>query len=385
MVENIVALVSSMGFSSPAAVLGLLFLVLAVIGAVIVVVSIRPVLEFYPYTSPNARVRARRGKLFDEKQLSEIVEADTLDEVKNYLRGVPEYAEYVEKYPLEKALDTQLAETHDLLARIAPDDIKETFDILLSKWDISNLKSIIIAKEAVLTREETENLLIPFGELKDLSDKLLDAKNIEEVVNALEGTEYAQVLEDAIPEYQKMGMLLPLEAALDKNYLNNLVRSVANPADDNSKLLQSYIGTLVDTTNLKIILRAKVDGLKYEEIQSYMISSGYQIREWKLKELMESEDVEGVVSSLEGTKYAHILSESMPDYTGTGSIAPLEAALDANVRKTANTISKKKPIGVGPIIGFLSKKETEVRNLKIIARGKVEDGVSTSMIKEMLV
>jgi V/A-type H+-transporting ATPase subunit C len=385
MVENIVALVSSMGFSSPEAVIGLLFLVLAVIGAVIVVVSIRPVLEFYPYTSPNARVRARRGRLFDEKQLSEVVEANTLDEVKNYLRGVPEYAEYVEKYPLEKALDSQLAETHDLLARIAPDDIKETFDILLSKWDISNLKSIIIAKEAGLTREETENLLIPFGELKDSSDKLLDAKNIEEVVNALEGTEYAQVLEDAIPEYQKTGMLLPLEAALDKNYLNNLVRSVANPADDNSKLLQSYIGTLVDTTNLKIILRAKVDGLKYEEIQSYMISNGYQIREWKLKELMESEDVEGVVSSLEGTKYAHILSESMPDYTSTGSIAPLEAALDANVRKTANTISKKKPIGIGPIIGFLSRKETEVRNLKIIARGKVEDGVSTSMIKEMLV
>jgi V/A-type H+-transporting ATPase subunit C len=385
MVEDIAALIGSMGFSSPEAVIGLLFLVLAVIGAVIVVVSIRPVLEFYPYTSPNARVRARRGRLFDEKQLSEVVEADTLDEVKNYLRGVPEYAEYVEKYPLEKALDTQLAETHDLLARIAPDDIKETFDILLSKWDISNLKSIIIAKEAGLTREETENLLIPFGELKDSSDKLLDAKNIEEIVNALEGTEYAQVLEDAIPEYQKTGMLLPLEAALDKSYLNNLVRSVANPADDNSKLLQSYIGTLVDTTNLKIILRAKVDGLKYDEIQSYMISSGYQIREWKLKELMESEDVEGVVSSLEGTKYAHILSESMPDYTGTGSIAPLEAALDANVRKTANTISKKKPIGIGPIIGFLSRKETEVRNLKIIARGKVEDGVSTSMIKEMLV
>ena len=385
MAEDIAALISSMGFSSPEAVIGLLFLVLAVIGAVIVVVSIRPVLEFYPYTSPNARVRARRGRLFDEKQLSEIVEADTVDEVKNYLRGVPEYAEYVEKYPLEKALDTQLAETHDLLARIAPTDVKETFEILLSRWDISNLKSILIAKEAGLTREETENLLIPFGELKDSSDKLLDAKNIEEIVNALEGTEYAQVLEDAIPEYQKTGMLLPLEAALDKSYLNNLVRSVANPADDNSKLLQSYIGTLVDTTNLKIILRAKVDGLKYDEIQSYMISSGYQIREWKLKELMESEDVEGVVSSLEGTKYAHILSESMPNYTGTGSIAPLEAALDANVRKTANTISKKKPIGIGPIIGFLSRKETEVRNLKIIARGKVEDGVSTSMIKEMLV
>jgi len=385
MVEDITAIVSTLGFSSPEAFIGLLFLVLAVIGAIVVVVTIRPVLEYYPYTSTNARIRARIGRLFNEKQISEIVEADNLEEVKNYLRGVPAYATYIEEYNLEKALDSQLAETYDLIARIAPKDIKDTFEILLSKWDIRNLKSVIIAKEAGLTAEETMDLLVPFGTLKESHDKFIDAKDITEIINALESTEYAQVLEDALPAYQKTNMLLPLEAALDKNYLNKLVKSVANPADDNKSLLQSYIGTIVDSTNLKMILRAKVDGLKFDDLEPYMISSGYQLREWKLKELMESEDVEGILSSLEGTDYSSVLATSVPEYSSTGSITPFESALDENIRKIAKGISHKKPIGIGPIIGFLSRKETEVRNLKIIVRGKTEQGFSNSMIKEMLV
>jgi V/A-type H+-transporting ATPase subunit C len=37
------------------------------------------------------------------------------------------------------------------------------------------------------------------------------------------------------------------------------------------------------------------------------------------------------------------------------------------------------------MIGFLNRKEVEIRNLKIIARGKREEGFSPSMIKEMLI
>ena len=385
MVEDITSLIGTLGFSSPEAFIGLLFLVLAVIGAIVVVVTIKPVLEYYPYMYPNARIRARIGKLFNEKQISEIVEADNLEEVKNYLRGVPEYAAHIEKYNIEKALNTQLAETYDLVARIAPDSIKDTFDILLSQWDVRNLKSIMIAKETGLTDEETMDLVVPFGELNESMDKIMDAKNIPEIINALEGTEYAKVLEDAMPEYQKTGMLLPLEAALDKNFLGKLVESVANPADDNASFLQSYIGTFVDSTNLKMILRAKADGLKFMDVEPYMISNGYQLRDWKLKELMESEDVEGVLSGLEGTDYSRVLAEVVPEYSSTGSVAPFEAALDKNIRKIAKSISQKNSLGVGPIIGFLSRKEIEIRNLKIIVRGKMEKGFSTSMIKEMLI
>jgi V/A-type H+-transporting ATPase subunit C len=385
MAESITAIVTSLGFSSIESFLGLIFLIGAVIGVIVVIVTIKPVLDTFPYAYPNARVRARIGRLFTEKQFSEIIEADNLEEVKNYLRGVPEYAQYVDKFPLEKALDSQLAETYDLLARITPGSIKPTFRALLKKWDIKNIKSILTAKEVGLSREATLDLMVPFGEINDLLEKLVDAKDVTEVITGLEGTEYAQVLEDALNDYKEKGMLLPLEAALDKYYLYNLMIAVANPSDDSTTILNTYIGTQVDSTNLKIILRAKLDGLKYDDIQPYMITKGYQIREWKLKDLMESEDVPGVVSSLESTDYANIMAEALSEYNATGSIAPFETALDKNVVKIAKNLSTKKPFGVGPIIAFLSRKEIEIKNLKVIVRGKREVGFPVSKIKEMLI
>ena len=384
MADGITAIVASMGFPSMETFIGLLLVVGFIIGAIVVIATIRPVLDYFPYAYPNARVRARKGRILNEKQLSEIIEADNLDEVKNYLRGLPEYAKYVDQYPLEKALDTQLAETYDMLAGMAPGDTKPVFKVLLQRWDIRNIKSIIAAKEAGLSREETENLIVPFGELQDSLDKLIDTKNISEIINSLEGTKYARVLDDAMSSYEKTGMILPLEAALDKYFLENLLVAAANPADESTRVLHSFIGTQIDITSLSIILRAKAEGLNYDDIEPYIISNGYQLREWKLKDLMDAEDVNGVINSLEGTDYSKI-SEALPEYAKTGSVASLEAALDEQVRQTAKTSALKIPFGIGPIIGFLNKKENEIRNLKVITRAKREAGFPNSKIKELLV
>lgn len=385
MVEDITSLVTGLGFPSIEAFLAVMLLVIAVFGAIVVISLLRPVLGMFPYTYPNARVRARIGRIFDEKQFQEIIEAGNIEEVKNYLRGFPDYAKYIDQYPLEKALDTQLAENYDLVARITPDNSKAAFRFLLKKWDIRNIKSIIIAKEAGLNSKETLDLVVPYGDLTDKLDALVDADDINEILNTLEGTEYAPILEDAIPLYQETGILLPLEASLDKYLLKNLLRTVSTPEDDNTSYLKTYVGNMVDGANLKIILRAKVDGLKYEDIEPYMISEGYQIREWKLKDLMESEDVAGVISGLEGTEYAPLLAEAMANYNDTGSISAFEIALDNNVVETAKKISLKNQFGIGPMIGFLSRKEKEIKNLKIIVRGKREKGFTPAMIKEMLI
>jgi V/A-type H+-transporting ATPase subunit C len=53
--------------------------------------------------------------------------------------------------------------------------------------------------------------------------------------------------------------------------------------------------------------------------------------------------------------------------------------------ETAKKISLKNQFGIGPMIGFLSRKEKEIKNLKIIVRGKREEGFTPAMIKEMLV
>jgi len=385
MVEDITSIFTALGFPSVEAFIAAMFIILAVIAVIVVISTIKPVLDMYPYTYPNARVRARNGRLFSEKEFSEIIESQNLEEVKNYLRGVPDYAKYVDMYPLEKALDTQLAETYDLIARITPENSKETFKFLLKKWDIKIIKSILIAKKAGLSSDETLELIVPFGELSDKLDSLIESDTVTEVLNGLEGTEYPKILENAIPVYNETGLLLPIEASLDKYLLQNLLRASATPEDDNTNYLHIYIGTMVDVANIKIIIRAKADNLKYDDIEPYMISDGYQIREWKLKELMESEDIAGVVSGLEGTDYAPMLSDAMSNFTETSSMANFENALDSHVNETAKKISLKNQFGIGPMIGFLSRKEREIKNLKVIARGKREEGFTSSMIKEMMI
>jgi V/A-type H+-transporting ATPase subunit C len=91
------------------------------------------------------------------------------------------------------------------------------------------------------------------------------------------------------------------------------------------------------------------------------------------------------VSGLEGTKYAEALTEVIPVYNETGSVAVFEKALDVYASNYAKSLSIKKPVGVGPIIGYLSQKENEIKNLKIIARAKREVDFPNSKIMEMLI
>ena len=185
-VSTLTSIISTLGFSSTESFLALIIHSIAVISVIVVVSTIKPVLDIYPYTYPNARVRGRMGRLFNDKDFSEIIESNDIEEMKNYLRGVPEYAKYIDQYPLEKALvDTQLAETYDLIARISPDNTKEAFTFLLKKWDIKNIKSIIIAKKAGLSKEETLDLIVPFGALHDRLDSLIESENVSDVLLGL--------------------------------------------------------------------------------------------------------------------------------------------------------------------------------------------------------
>jgi len=369
-------------------ILKALISIIAAAGAIIIVVpTIKFLRDVVPFAYPTARVRARMGRLFTDRQLTEIMETENLKEFKNYLRGFPDYAKYIDEYPIEKALESQLAEIYQLITEIAPKRIKRVFEAQSKKWDIRNIKSLLTAKDTGLSPEETMDLIIPFGELKGKLKKLTDLKTVEDIVTALEDTEYGPMLEEALPNYQKTRLLLPFEAALDKYYMETLLgilEEISIPKED-AEILRTYYGTQVDAANIKIILRAKADNLKYDDIKPYIIPEGYQLPEWKLQDLIEAEDIKGIINELEGTDYGPVLTEALPEYEKTRSLATFEKALEKYINETARTFALKRPLGVGPMITFLSRKEAEIKNLKVIARSKREIGLPEALIKEMLI
>ena len=384
MAGEITAIVSQLGVTPEVFLIIVIFAFVAV-GALVVIVVSTPIKNVYPYLHPISRVRARKGRLLTEKQITELVETSNNTEVANYLSGMPEYSDVLNESSLEKALDVKMGETYDLIARLAPKQVASAFKVISKKSDINNIKSLLAAKEVGLNQEETADLLIPSGKLYEELLRLADVASVNDVINGLDSTEYAPVLSDAIPDYEEKQMLLPLDAALDKYYLKILLNAQEVPSEGNTQILYSYIGHKVDVDNLNLIIRAKADKLDYEAISDYILNDGYQLREWKIKDLMESEDVLGVISSLDGTKYAPILNEVIPEYNETGSIGVFEVALNKFLIQISKTYSLKQPLGIGPILGYLTEKEKEIHNLKVIARAKREENFPTSQIQEMLI
>ena len=363
-----------------------LILIAAVSVALItVLISVKQFSAYAPYAYPNARVMARKGRLLDKKQIIEIIDAKKLEDMYNLVSDVPEYKKFIDKFPFEKAMDMDLAETHQVLAKISAKNFKEFYEVILTKWDIQNIKTLIAAKEMAIDNEEIKEKIIPFGKLpEDILVRLLDAENIDEIATALKPTVYYEPVIEAISLYKEKKTLLPLEASLDKYYYEKWLETVSEISNDDGKVLNTLIKTKIDLLNLKIILRARSDGLEFKDIKEYIFADGDQLYEWKLNELMSTEKIVDFVDGLEGTDYADILKEALPKYDKTGSVSVLESALDKYSMGLGVKLAKKRPSTVGPMIGFLSQKEIETKNLKLIYQAKLE-GFPPEEIRKMLI
>ncbi|HID47121.1 MAG TPA: ATP synthase A1 subunit C, partial [Methanococcaceae archaeon] len=251
------------------------------------------------------------------------------------------------------------------------------------RYDIRNIKTILRAKYAGLDGESTFKMLIPIGTIpENRLRELCEAKTVEEVVTGLEGTEYGKILSEKLSEYEEYNNLLPLELALDKYLYHSLWRTVKIEGA-NEDIFKEFIGKMIDVENLKVILRCKREGVPSEVTLNYLLDVGYELAPWKLKELAEGESIEGVISSLEDSEYGNILAEHLEEYERSKSVFVFEKVLDNYILEVGKRLSLRQPFGVGPIIGFLTSKEMEVKKLRAIINGKIE-GLSPRDIKELI-
>jgi len=354
---------------------------------VIIVYLIKYLIDNAPYAYVNARVRSMESRLLDDHKLNELIEAGSLVEVVGLLEDT-DYGKYIsttskDVYSVEKSLDMHLAHIYKTLAEISPDRSKKILELFEKRYDVKNIKTILRAKYAGLDGESTFKILIPLGRIPENKlRELCEAKTVEEVVNGLEGTEYGKILSENLSIYEESGNLIPLELALDRYILESLWK-VVGIEGTNEDIFKEFIGRMIDIENLKIILRCKGERVSSEVILNYLLGVGYELPPWKLKELAEAESMEGVVSSLEGTEYSNIISGCLEEYEKCKSAYVFERALDNYLVEIGKKLSLRQPFGVGPIIGFITSKEMEVKKLKVIIKGKME-GLSPRDIRELI-
>ncbi len=214
---------------------------------------------------------------------------------------------------------------------------------------------------------------------KELIQKINDSEK-ENVSEILKNHGFSEEIIDSTSE--KENDFLTLDSLID-NYIINKFKEVKVPYKCEPGK-QKYVKTMIDISNIKNILRGKQLKYNEESCMKLFLGEGHEIASWKYKEMCEFDSVSQVISSLEGTSYYNILKDSIEDYNKENSVQVLENALDCKFLQIVRDISTQNYVTIGPTIRFLSLKEFEIRNLKIIAKG-VDEQLPNEMINDYLI
>lgn len=248
------------------------------------------------------------------------------------------------------------------------------FEVLLKRWDIENIIRTLRCLDA---KKDPNDYLINIGTFTSSQrEQLAKSKSIDEVVMSIT-PELEHVLNNVQDEE-----LVVIENELLSYYYETLWHFLENSRDANHLLLKEYYGMIIDTTNILAALRVNVME-EMGDIPDNFLPVTYSVPLEDLKSIASSEEMGVVISILGKTKYASLFEENMTEFEKGKNLAIIEQAMQDMIVQKGKDISILNPLGIGPIIGFLAQKQSEVRKLKAIIIG-IYEGIEPDKIKRYI-
>ncbi|PCR92505.1 V-type ATP synthase subunit C [Natrinema ejinorense] len=337
----------------------------------------------------NARVRSRRAAMLSDEDYRKLIrmgpsEIARFMEETEYEREINELGTRFSGVDLiEYALNRNLAKHFDDLLEWSEGKLYDRIVRYLRKFDVWNLKTIIRGIYTDTDPEDIRTDLIRAGELDDGTiDRLVEVDSIEDVIELLDGTIFAEQLEVAFEEYEESGALVPLENALDRAFYENLLADLGRPQEGPEAKYVEFLEAEIDFRNARNALRLARSGSDLDPA-AYYIEGGVLFDESDLNRLVG--DYDALVDHIaENKRYGDRLSGALDRLRDADSLIQFEHALDAALLEYADLLSSVYPTSISPVLSFVLGKEREVENIRAIARGR-EVGLDETEIEEELV
>ena len=339
----------------------------------------------YAYTV--ARVKAKKSALLKEDAYSKMLMM-SLPEISRFISESgyqKEITELTGKYAgvdlIEHATYANMANLFKGILNSSEGELKDMIAADLERWDAWTLKVILRGKSFGLDMDQMKEDLVPAGKLNIAQlETLMGYGSAEEILQA-----YGRYVDLSIPQnvlaaYGEEKNLAILEDYLDKAYYERLLLNV-DPSSRPKRLFQDFIRNEIDITNLETILKLKKEGITGDVILGYYIPGGAQLDKKLATQLANAESISAMANDLAQLDFYEDIKDALDD---SKSLKDIVAALTKYHRKQAKTFTHLYPLSVIPVIDFMIHKETEVNNIRIIARG-IESGLDKEIIKGLLV
>ncbi|MBE3092726.1 MAG: V-type ATPase subunit, partial [Chloroflexi bacterium] len=275
----------------------------------------------------------------------------------------------------ENSLNKELLHTYDIIKSISQ---VSTFNFLYftfaSKYDFHNIK--ILIKSKYLKKDISNELLSPIGTI-DI-EKLNLAIKDEKYENIPDSFEF--LIKKTFSEYNKFKDPEMIDFVLDKEryvMIFNKIREI-EIIEAEELFLKRFININIDLNNIINCIRAKIRGEKKAFIKEFLIPEG----DFKIEKIIEIYDspLSSWCEKLIYTDYKNIVETGVNYFQKNNSLMELEKLRD-NFILNFSKIGKYITFGIEPLIGFITAKENDIKNIRIILSGKLNK-LSSDQIKE---
>jgi V/A-type H+/Na+-transporting ATPase subunit C len=340
-------------------------------------------------TYVGTKAFAIRGSLLDGPTVQKLAESTSMDELVNRLRSTP-YADVLSNVTspygarrLELAFRERLAVVHHAITQGAGRyKILQLYYLRNIAWD---LKLALKARALGRTYEETvEYLDMKAEELvgrRDLIVKVLSAKDVNEAVTMLSGSEFSADAEKALSSYSAKGEIRFFDVFIDHAVLSAISREYSlNPklyasksADVNG--VSDLVALDIDAYNVLSVLRSKLWGLSESEVQELIITPAKRVQLQTLMSMAAADSVTEAAKLFESS-YRFSLQGAQNDEE---LIDQVEDGFANETRRSATLAFVWQGLSPGTILGLIKLLEFEVSNLSAVAIG-VEAGMDPKKI-----
>lgn len=348
------------------------------------------------YEYGNTRLRAMRARLLTRQDYADMMEAGSLDRMLAILADTP-YAPDIEAAlvrargldRLDRALRSNLGTTLHRVAEFYEGRPRELVELLLSRWDLRNLRTLVRLTSLGTPLADPGRLLVPAGRLDEGELAEMAAQDdvgglVDLMVSwGIPSPESAFALLRARAAYVEGGDVSRLEQTLDQVYADKAEQTLGQDDGVAANVLRAEI----DARNLELALRLRASRLDDEPGWSAAVgefTSGGRLAAELWTRIAETDSPEvvaelaGARSPVEGWKRA--LAEWVPE----ADIATLSDGLQKAITNAARArFVTGDPLGFDIPLAYTFAKEAEVRNLSLVGRGLVH-GIPISEVEESL-
>lgn len=345
------------------------------------------------YGYPNARIRAMKSRLFDRIYYDKLLQMDDVHEIIAALEQTP-YKKDIEEGTLkapgvvgvEEGLRRNIVSDFQKVLKITDGEARQLVKILLGRWDVQNIKTILRGKHTGVSSEDIISSLIPAGELSEtLLLQLEKQPDIKAVIDmlAIWKVHYHQPLTHNFPQYARTRNLAQLELELDRFYYTDALEKTTRRSL-NVQLIREIIMREVDFVNIMTLIRLTREKVDKEDIASFYIGGGKHIDDQMFYEMAKEKGPEDIVAALQRTPYQEALNQGLAKYAESGDLSVIERSMEDMIIRKSIQMFAGDPLSIALIIGYISAKFNEIVNLRVIVRGK-SVGMPEEKIREGLV